>query len=243
MGLNSETEISQLIGSSILLTSEKSKYYYLTQIYEILQINNIDNFLIDLENFEKNKKKIKNNIKNFIKQKKIKNDHPFYYALIQFKKKLFQKQNKKSIFDMKIEFKPGIFISARIRGYNLILKNIRCVKTENLERLNEALTGNKKITLNEDNHNSFTPENNKEIIFGNYFRLIGICNEGEETSLSDAFLSRFTLIYVDKYTEIEELKVLKDITNDIKDINLLNNLLNNYYNKFTDYKKMNLSQK
>ena len=87
------------------MTSEKSKYYYLTQIYEILQINNIDNFLIDLENFEKNKKKIKNNIKNFIKQKKIKNDHPFYYALIQFKKKLFQKQNKKSLFDMKIEFK------------------------------------------------------------------------------------------------------------------------------------------
>ena len=39
------------------------------------------------------------------------------------------------------------------------------------------------------------------------------------------------------------MKVLKDITNDIKDINLLNNLLNNYYNKFNDYNKMNLSQK
>ena len=45
---------------------------------------------------------------------------------------------------MKIEFKLGIFISARIKGYNLILKNITYVKTENLERLNEAITGNKK---------------------------------------------------------------------------------------------------
>ena len=31
---------------------------------------------------------------------------------------------KKSLFDMKIEFKPGIFISARIKGYNLILKKL-----------------------------------------------------------------------------------------------------------------------
>ena len=72
---------------------------------------------------------------------------------------------------MVIEFKPGIFISARIKGYNLILKNITYVKTENLERLNEALTGNKKITLNEDIQNSFTPENKKEINFSNDFRV------------------------------------------------------------------------
>ena len=31
-----------------------------------------------------------------------------------------------------------------------------------MERLNEALTGNKKITLNEDTQDSFTPKNNKE---------------------------------------------------------------------------------
>ena len=116
----------------------------------------------------------------------------------------------------------GIFISARIKGYNLILKNITYVKTENLERLNEALTGNKKITLNEDTQNSFTPENNKEISFSNDFRVVGTCNEGEETSLSDAFLSRFTLIYVDKYKNEEELKVLKDVAGNLKNINFLN---------------------
>jgi midasin (ATPase involved in ribosome maturation) len=104
---------------------------------------------------------------------------------------------------MIIEFKPGIFISARIKGCNLILKNITKVKTEYLERLNEVLTGNKKITLNEDFQNSFTKENNKDLNFSNDFRAVGTCNEGEETSLSDAFLSRFTLIYVDKYLEEE----------------------------------------
>ena len=36
---------------------------------------------------------------------------------------------------MKIEFKPDIFISARIKGNNLILKNIAYVKTEKLELL------------------------------------------------------------------------------------------------------------
>ncbi len=51
------------------------------------------------------------------------------------------------------------------------IKNISYLKTENLERLNEALTRNKKITLNEDTQNSFTPENNKEIYLSNDFRV------------------------------------------------------------------------
>jgi hypothetical protein len=70
---------------------------------------------------------------------------------------------------------------------------------------------------------------------------VGTCNEGEETSLSDVFLSRFTLIYVNKY--MEELKVLKDMGDDIKDIKFLNQLLDKYYSKFPDTNRMNLSQK
>ena len=244
ISLNSETTISQLIGSSTLLTSEKAKNYYLLQIYEILQANNIDNLLKDLEDFETNKKKIKNKIEELIKYKNINENYTFYYALENFKKKLFKKEkDKKSLFDMIIEFKPGIFLSARIKGYNLILKNITYVKTENLERLNEALTGNKKITLNEDTQNSFTPENNKEINFSNDFRVVGTCNEGEETSLSEAFLSRFTLIYVNKYSDDEELKVLKASTDDNKDIEFLNQILEKYYSIFPDITKINLSKK
>ncbi len=59
ISLNSESTISQIIGSSTLLTTEKAKNYYLLQIYEILQANNIDNLLKDLEDFETNKEKIK----------------------------------------------------------------------------------------------------------------------------------------------------------------------------------------
>ena len=57
ISLNSESTNSQLIGSVILLTPEKAKNYYLMKIYEILQLNNIENYLKDLEEFERNKKK------------------------------------------------------------------------------------------------------------------------------------------------------------------------------------------
>jgi len=64
ISLNSESTISQLIGSATLLTSEKAKNYYLMQIYEILQANNIDNLLKDLEDFDKTKKKLKKLLMN-----------------------------------------------------------------------------------------------------------------------------------------------------------------------------------
>ena len=264
ISLNSELTVSQLIGSPTLLTTEKAKNFYLLQIYEILQENNIGNLLKDLEDFEANKENIKKNIEESSKEKNINKNHPFYHALQHFKTKLFGKnKNKKSLFDMIIEFKPGIFISALIKGSNLILKNITNVKTENLERLNEALTGNKKITLNEDTQNSFTQESDKEIKFNN-FRIVGTCNEGEETSLSEAFLSRFTLIYIEKYPEEEERQVLKNFAKykqsfdnqinqkEIKDkeelegdidIDSLNKKLDEYYEKFPDTIRLNLAKK
>ena len=45
--------------------------------------------------------------------------------LEKFKSKLFDdNDNKKSLFDVAVEFKPGIFLTSLIRGTNLILKNI-----------------------------------------------------------------------------------------------------------------------
>ncbi len=51
------------------------------------------------------------------------------------------------------------------------------------------------------------------------------------------------MIYVSKYLEEEELKVLKDSADDIKDIDFLNKLLDKYYSVFPDTNRMNLSQK
>ena len=242
--LNSETTLAQFIGNTILLSKEESKRYYLKQIYEILQVNNIDNLLLDLDNFEKNKEKIKKIIDKYTKERKSKADFMFDYALEQFNKKLFKENNKKqSLFDLILEFKPGIFISSRIKGYNLILKKIPNVKTEYLERLNEVLTGNKKITLNEDNQNSFTPENNKEISFYKKFRVICTCQEGEEAKLSESFKSRFTLLYVGKYSIDEEKQVLNSISEDYESIKLMNDIIGKYECIFKDSKKVNLSQK
>jgi len=75
--LNSESTNSELIGSVILLTPEKAKNYYLMKIYEILQINNIENYLKYLENFESNKNKIFSTINYYILYKKIDKNHPF----------------------------------------------------------------------------------------------------------------------------------------------------------------------
>ena len=242
--------ISQLIGSLTILSTEKAKYYYLKQIYEILQANNIGNLLKSIEDFEGNKEEIKKTIEDltneFVKKQNIDDikKYVFYHALKRFESKLFEDNNdKKSLFNMTIEFKPGILISSLINGNNLILKNITAVKTENLERLNEALTGNKKITLNEDTQDSFTPKNNKEIKFNN-FRIIGTCKEGQETSLSEAFISRFTLLYVGKYQEEtgEEEEVLKNCSGD--NLTSLNEKLKEYCkNNSLEETTMNLAQK
>jgi len=155
ISLNSELTTAQLIGTPILLTTEKAQNYYLRQICEILQVNNLEKILKEFEELNSNKELIKEKItklkEDFMKNNGITNmeNYPFNYALERFIEKLTQdEKEKKSKFGFDIEFKPGIFISALIKGCNLILKNITNVKTENLERLNEAFTGNKKITLN-----------------------------------------------------------------------------------------------
>ena len=50
----------------------------------------------------------------------------------------------------------------------------------------------------------------KEINLGKDFRIIKTCNKGQKSKLSDAFLSRFTLIFLDRYEEKKVLN-LKDL--------------------------------
>ena len=236
ISLNSESSIPQLIGSTILLSIKESKMYYLRLILELLQMNNIDNLLLDID-----KKKIKKLIEENSNKEKDEEDSIFNYAIKNFKKKYFNDDINNSLLGMILEFKPGIFISAKIRGHNLILKNITNVKTEYLERLNEVFTGSKKITLNEDVQNSLTPENKKEISFNNDFRVICTCQEGEEAKLSEAFKSRLTVIYINNYSHEEYNKIIRN-ESEANDIDIINEKIYQYQCKFNYENIINLSR-
>ena len=239
ISLNSEITMSQLIGSNVPIIKEESKLFYLKAIYEILDVTNIESKLKYLENFEKNIPKIREIIEKEKVNLEIKPKW-LEYAFKNLEEKLFKNEanNKLENNKLLIEFQPGILLSAVIKKKSLILKKIADVKTENLERLNECLTGNKKITLNEDIQNTYTKENKKEINLGKDFRIIATCNEGEESKLSDAFISRFTLIYVNKYTKDEEKKVLSS-----KELERLDKYIKNYYEKFKYEGEFSLAQK
>jgi len=104
--------MSQLIESNIPIIKEESKLFYLKAIYGILWVNNIENKLNYLENFDKNIK----TIKDFIEKEKGKIDWKpnwLEYALNNLEEKLCKnkKDNKLENNRLLIEFQPGILLS------------------------------------------------------------------------------------------------------------------------------------
>ena len=78
---------------------------------------------------------------------------------------------------MIIAFKPGLFLTAILGDSCLILKNLSNLSIIILERFNELFSGKCTITVNEDIHNTITPESNKELSeFNKNFRVFGICH-------------------------------------------------------------------
>jgi hypothetical protein len=177
VSLNQETTVSQLIGSSSFYTYNEAKRFYLTQIYKILRINNINEKYIYLDDLNKNKSKIINEIEQAKKNEGINENSTFNYALQRLQELLFQerKEDDSSIINMVLEFRPGLILSAIISKKSLILKDLPNVKTVVLERLNELLTGQQHLNLSEDIQNTFTSENNKELKdFNKNFRVLAI---------------------------------------------------------------------
>ena len=231
VSLNQETSVAQLIGSSSFFTYNEAKKFYFTQLYKILRINNINEKLVYLNNLNENKEKIINEINEAKKIERINEKSTFFYAVERLQNLLFQERNEddNSIINMVLEFKPGLILSAIISKKSLILKDLPNVKTVVLERLNELLTGQQHLSLSEDIQNTFTSENDKELKdFNKNFRVIAICGEGEESKLSEALLSRFTLVTVNKYTKQEESIVLNSASNNV-DFNTIQEMLKNYY--------------
>ena len=102
-----------------------------------------------------------------------------------------------ALSDISLEFRPGLILSSIIEGSPLILKNLPNLPTIVLERFNELLATQHSLTINEDIHNTFTKRNDKELSnFSDKFRIFGTSQTNEVNKLSDAVLSRCSLVYV-----------------------------------------------
>ena len=110
VSLNSEITMSQLIGANVPFIQEDAKLFYLRAIYEILRVRNIESKLEYLDNFDKNKEKIKKLINEEKEKINIKKNSWLEYSLNNFEKKLFEDDKKSKINSNKllIEFQPGI---------------------------------------------------------------------------------------------------------------------------------------
>ena len=172
-----------------------------------------------------NKDKIKEEKENLInkidEQISLQNSklEKFKITLKILKKKLISENNrkKKNLNNINLEFKPGLILNSILSGKSLILKYLSNLPTVVLERFNELFSGKHNLTLNEDIHDTFTQEGNKEFSnLGENFRIFATCSLGEQNKLSEALLSRFTVICTDKYKLEEQKDVLKSFLSDNK---------------------------
>ena len=226
--LNAETTIGQLLGSTIFLSDADAKIFYLKQIYNILDIQPNDeelNMVKSWANFdEKNLKEIIEEQNKFIEKindKIINNERikKFKFTLDILKNKLINNssEKKKHLNNINLEFKPGLILDSILSGKSLILKYLSNLPTVVLERFNELFSGKHNLTLTEDIHDTFTEEGKKEFSnLGENFRIFATCSLGEQNKLSEAVLSRFTLICSDKYSSLEQKDVLKSFISNNK---------------------------
>ena len=227
VSLNQESTIPQLLGSSFFYPPLEDKKFCFRLIYEILGIQNIDIELNKIDEWDKYKEEILKTIDENMPDA----NSSFYYSVKKLKKKLFseEKINEKSIINMEIEFKPGLILSAILNKKSLILKDMPQVKTIVLERFNELFSGNHNLTLVEDIPGTLTGKENKELRnFNKDFRVIATCKPGDELKLSDALLSRFTVIACEPYNKEEEKIVLENTDVEDIDIDEFNNLVINF---------------
>ena len=109
---------------------------------------------------------------------------------------------------MVIEFRPGLILNAILENSNLIIKNLCELPTDLLERFNELFADSHCLTLIEDIVNTITSENQK-ILKDFNCRIFGTGSKDSLGKLSEAIISRFSIIFVGKYQNKEEFTVLK----------------------------------
>ena len=117
--LSNELTISQLLGKIIFFSPFEDKRFCLKLIYEILDVPNVEDELKKIDKWEKNKNEILKSIKNYIQ----KSDSENFDIITNIKNKMLEKIEE-NLIDMKIEFNPGLILSAVIKKKSLILKDL-----------------------------------------------------------------------------------------------------------------------
>lgn len=111
--------IPQLLGKIIFFSPFEDKRFCLKLIYEILDVLNVEDELKKIDKWEKNKNEILKSIKNYIQ----KSDSENFDIITNIKNKMLEKIEE-NLIDMKIEFNPGLILSAVIKKKSLILKDL-----------------------------------------------------------------------------------------------------------------------
>ena len=209
--LNQETNVAQLLGSSGFMTNVEAKLFYIDYICKIMQN---DSLSFELRRKWENGNLTEDDIIPLIqKTKRGTIPYSFHYALDHLAEKLLEDQTKNKdcvLSNTTLEFRPGLFLNSILQGQSLILKDLSNLPTIVLERFNELFSGKQNITLSEDIHNTFTPQDYKELTnFSDSFRVFATCPANSPSRLSEAVLSRFTVISVPEYTSDEQKIVLK----------------------------------
>ena len=126
---------------------------------------------------------------------------------------------------------------------SLLLKNLSEIPISELERFNELFSGF-TITLHDDINNTFSSSFDKEIRnFSKIIRFFATCPQGSTTKMSEAVLSRFTLICTETYKKSEQNFILKNF-NKVKDLNFTEEEINkgiDFSNKIAIKIKKNFS--
>ena len=211
ISLNPESTISQLLGSSAFLVESEAKTFYLDYLCKLCGGKKRKDLFIELNSKLKNGNLDKYDIQKLTED--FKEPECFDYAVKNLSKKILSNSpiENCALSDISLEFRPGLIFSSIIEGCPLILKNLPNLPTIVLERFNELLATQHSLTVNEDIHNTFTDKNNKELgNFSNKFRIFGTCQTNEVNKLSDAVLSRCSLIYVSAYSINEQETALKN---------------------------------
>ncbi|KAK8854131.1 hypothetical protein M9Y10_016685 [Tritrichomonas musculus] len=212
IALSQETSVSQLIGSSVILTKTEAKHFYLDLICRICHIYD-GSKIAELKDKLSKMKLVKSDITT--ETKAYLQFYPSFATTVhRLTEKLFENSTKNNdhsvLSDIVNEFRPGLILLPILQGDSIILKDLSNLQTIVIERFNELLTGKHNITVTEDIHDTITESDQKELSgFSSDFRVFGTCPPNSACKLSKAILSRFTVINTLEYKKDEQGNILK----------------------------------